>query len=91
MALKWRDSKKMAIWWRENQENGEKDASIFLGQQDGCDVPTSLGDDVEACATVGPVTTQQTGAAFQRVFVRLFVFGTEFLSPIAAVVTAEVG
>jgi hypothetical protein len=98
MALKWRDGKKMARNWREtgeiiakNKENGEKAASVFLGEQDGRDLPACLGDDVEASASRGPVTTQQAGAIDEGILVRLLVFGAEFLAPIAAMVTAEVG
>jgi len=48
-------------------------------------------NDVEASACGSPVTAQQAGAMDQGVLVRLFVFGAEFLAPIAAMVTAEVG
>ncbi len=49
-----------------------------------------LGDDIESVAAGCPVTTQQAGAVFQGVLVRLLVLGAEFLAPIAAVVAAEV-
>ena len=48
-------------------------------------------DDVEPVAAGSPVTTQQAGAIDEGVLIRLLVFGAEFLAPIAAVVTAEVG
>ena len=69
--------------------NGGK--SVFLGEQDGRAAPVPFGDDIEAITSGGLVTTRQAGGVDKGVFVRLLVFGAEFLAPIAAVVAAEVG
>jgi hypothetical protein len=50
-----------------------------------------LGDYVESFAGWSAVAAKQTSALSQGIFVRLFVIGAEFLTPIAAVVAAQVG
>jgi hypothetical protein len=48
-------------------------------------------DDVQPITVRGPVATQEAGVVNQRILVRLLVIGAEFLTPIAAVVAAQVG
>jgi hypothetical protein len=57
-------------------------ASVFLGQQNGVHRAIMHGDDVEPVSSGCAVTTQQAGAVFQRVLVRLLVLVAEFFAPI---------